>query len=156
MKGFGTLVCFILGSQMLGAESQPALCTDVLTTLARSRATASHRASGNLVEIRSCDPGVLQIAAWGARGTAPLIVETNRTSIVSLATASDTVYVVETAGASSNAIQVIVFDHGVPRLALNEAGKAYADIRISWKEVVVTIAPDGEPPKSFRFATNIE
>ena len=137
-------------------HDQPPLCNKLLTTLARSSSSDRQAQKGNVLEIRSCEPGVLQLAAWGAGQARPLIVETNRTSIVSLATVSDTVYVIQTAGASSNVVQVIVFENNVPRLALNEAVKAYADIRITWKEVVVTIPSTASESQVFKFATQIE
>ncbi len=147
---------FANASVAASPSGQPRLCDKVLTTLVRGSSSIGYAQRGNYLEIRSCEPGVLQLAAWGLRQTAPLVVETNRTSIVSLATISDTVYAIQTAGASSNVVQVIVFENGIPRLALNEAIRAYADILITWKELVITIPSADSKPKVFKFATQIE
>jgi hypothetical protein len=138
------------------AVDEPRLCNKVVTTLARNAVVDRERRTGNMVEIRACDPGVLQIVAWGTETERPLIVETNRTSLASLTTAADTVYVIQTAGASSNVIQVIVFEKGVPHLRVNEAVKAYADVQFTWKEVLIRIPLPGESPLVFHFPTGIE
>jgi hypothetical protein len=95
---------FVPGLAYADAAEEPRLCDKVLTRLARSAGIDRDRRAGNVVEIRACDPGVLQLVAWGTAAERPLIVDTNRTSVASMTTAADTVYVIQTAGASSNVI----------------------------------------------------
>jgi hypothetical protein len=144
-------LCSVLVAQ---PRIEPKVCPVLLMTLGRSPISIEHKA--NVLEVRSCWPGVLQLVAWGKNRVEPLIVETSRTSIVSIATADDSVYVVETGGMSSNVIQAVVFEGGVPRLAFSDAFKAYAEIKISKIEVVVRIRVPGEPDKVLTFSTGIE
>ena len=69
----------------------------------------------------------------------------------------DSVFVFETAGASSNVVQVIVFKNGKPELAMNDAFKAYVDIRVTGDWVTITVPKIGaNPEKVFRFPTGIQ
>jgi hypothetical protein len=118
------------------------LCDEVVTTAYPRWASARPRQTLPRVEVRVCRVdergwGFLQIAAFEEHASQPsLLVDTLRTTIVKMAMAGD-VFVLETAGASSNVVQVIVYEKGVPRLVLHDAIKAYAHIDMSWKKVVV-------------------
>ena len=88
------------------------------------------------LEIRRCgEEGFLQLVGWARQETKPhLVADTMRTSVVSLLSSGD-VTVVETAGASSNVVQVVIFESGRFRVAFEDAFKSYATISTSWKEV---------------------
>lgn len=149
----GVVVRPVVSGQERSQRQPVEPCPLVVSRLGRDASVLTEPGKGNVLEIRSCEPGVLQLVAWGRRATEPLVVETGRTSLVSLVMSAENVFVVETAGASSNVVQVVVFENGVPRLALNDSARAFADIRVAWKEVVVTLAPPGEPARVFRFST---
>ena len=103
------------------------------------------------LDIRVCEPsGMIQLMARGGSG-APLLVDTNRTSVSSIVMAGDIV-VIETAGASSNMVHVFEFKPGsAPRILYENAFKQYLHAETSYKEVVLYLAGDG--PLVLRFAT---
>lgn len=136
--------------------SRPKLCDEVVTTMYPEWISRIPRPNMRKVEVRNCrigDWGFLQIAAWPDRGEQPsLLVETNRSTIVKIAMAGN-VFVLETAGASSNVVQVVTYDKGTPRLVLSDAIKAYARIDMSWKKVVVALPQQKGPERVYEFPT---
>ena len=139
--------------------SPPKLCDEVVTTVYPQWLSRVPRQELRRVEVRNCrveDWGFLQIAAWSDHGQRPaLVVETKRSTIVKIAMTGD-VFVLETAGASSNVVQVVVYEKGQPRLALSDAVKAYAHIDMSWKKVVVGLPQEEGPERVYEFATGEE
>jgi hypothetical protein len=65
------------------------------------------------------------------------------------------VFVLETAGASSNVVQVVLYENGTPRLALIDSIRAYARIDMSWKKVVVGLPQEEGPEKVYEFPTGM-
>jgi hypothetical protein len=134
------------------------LCDEVVTTLYPEWSAKISRERLARVEVRNCrvkDWGFLQIAAWNEDATRPsLVVDTRRTTIVKVAIAGD-VFVLETAGASSNVVQVVVYKNGRPQLVLDDAIKAYAHIEITWKKVVVGLPQEKGPDKVYEFPTGM-
>lgn len=115
----------------------------------------SAKASENLVEVRACEAGVLQLIARG-KGSRTITVETNRTSIVSAAFASESVFAIQTAGASSNMIHVILFNDHTPRVALERSAKAYAQLSVAWKTLTVLIETPGHGVEKHEFSTGVQ
>jgi hypothetical protein len=126
-------------------------CGQRLAILAGS--TAALEGKENVVEVRACEAGVLQLVAIG---NSIITVETNRTSVVSAVFVSDVVFAIQTAGASSNMVHVIVFDNGVPHVALIRSVKAYAQFSVSWKTLTVSIPVAGGRFEKHEFPTKLE
>lgn len=131
------------------------VCKQVLATLGTRRVFRLPLSTMQRVEIRTCEEGSLQLVAWEKDRPAPsLVVETNRTSIVQLLVLGN-VFVFETAGASSDVVQVILFEAGKPRLAFNDAFKATARIETSWKTVRMTVRNDDGSERTLTFPTGL-
>jgi hypothetical protein len=132
------------------------LCSEIVTTLYPQWTAKIPPQKLRRVEIRNCrvqNWGFLQIAAWGEDASSPsLVVDTRRTTIVKAAMVRD-VFVLETAGASSNVVQVVVYHNGTPRLVLDDSIKAYAHIEMSWKKVVVGLPQEKGPERVYEFPT---
>ena len=154
------------GAPMLGQHerSEPPyqagdLCAEVVSTLYPQWTSRTTRESLARIEVRNCpvaDWGFLQIAAWEEGASRPtLVVDTRRTTIVKVAMAGD-VFVLETAGASSNVVQVVQYKSGRPQLVLDDAIKAYAQVDISWKKVVISLPQEKAPPKVYEFPTGMD
>ena len=96
-------------------------CDEIVTTVYPGWLSRVPRQTLRRVEIRNCrvrDFGILQIVAWREGANVPDLVEdTDRFSIVKVAMSGD-VFVLETAGASSNVVQVVLYENGIPRLAI--------------------------------------
>lgn len=94
------------------------------------------------LEIRRClaaTSGVLQVSVLDAKTDHVLgTVETNRFSVVQLVTVGRIV-VLETAGASSNVLQVIEVRDDTAKLAFTDAHKCNAEISTSWKVVRIKL-----------------
>ena len=136
-------ICLMLsGLHLMGQadEKMPELCSDVITTLVPQRVFQVPTQKLPRVELRSCEPGVsetLQIAAWERSASRPsLVVETSRSTIVQLAMSSN-VFVIHSAGGSSDGLQVVVFNQGKPHLALEKYLRAAITIRLERDEVIV-------------------
>jgi hypothetical protein len=134
------------------------LCEEVVTTHYPQWTSKISRDRLARVEVRNCrveDWGFLQIAAWNADAARPsLVVDTRRTTIVKTAMVGN-VFVLETGGASSNVIQVVVYKDGRPQLVFDDAIKAYAHIDITWRKVVVGLPQDKGPEKVYEFSTGM-
>jgi hypothetical protein len=154
-----SLMLMLIGTPLARAGLQttaPKLCDEVVTTLYPEWRSKLPRHKLRRVDVRNCrvgDWGVLQIAAWREGGGEPaLVVDTDRTTIVKLAMAGN-VFVLETAGASSNVVQAVVYENGIPRLALRDAIKAYAHIEVNWKKVVLGLPQEKGPERVYEFPT---
>jgi hypothetical protein len=153
------LLCFPL---VLAAETEREtpgeLCKEVVTTLYPKWSAGEPRDRLRRVEVRNCRVaswGFLQIAAWKDSGTLPsLVVDTRRVTIVKAAMAGD-VFVLETAGASSNVVQVVLYQGGEPKLVLDDAVKAYAQIELGWKKVSVILPGEGGTARVYEFPTGM-
>ncbi len=149
-----TLIGLAFSQSVQRSGTKP--CEEVVTSLYPEWHSKLPREKLRHVDVRNCrtgDWGILQVAVWPEGGQNPgLVVDTNRSTIVKIAMAGD-VFVLETAGASSNVVQVIVYRNGLPRLALSEAIKAYAHIDISWKKVIVGLPQEKGPERVFEFPT---
>ncbi len=161
---FQMLIClWALTCTSATAQPQPSSraepCADVITTLYPEWHAKLPRETLPRIEIRNCrlgDWGILQIAAYRAGSGAPdLVVDTARTTVVKCVMARK-VFILETAGASSNVVQVVTYDNGVPRLALSEAIRAYSRIQMSWKSVTVGLPQEDGSERKFEFATGID
>lgn len=156
MKLAALLVAVLIARCLNAAVDKTQVCPSVMMTLIRSADQISEPGLGNKVDIRICDGGGLQIAAWGKAKAAPLLVEAGGSSIFSVATAADTVFVIATAGATGTFVQVVTFEKGLPRLALDQAVRAYPEIKVGWKEVQIRMNPADPNTRVFKFATQID
>ena len=128
-------------------------CDRILTTLTPQRYMHLEDRVVHRLEIRDCGP-VLQLVGWEDRAqTANLVVDTDRTTVVSIVMRGDIV-VLEMAGASSNVIFVVAFSSGVPQLVFRRGYKAYATITTTMQEVIIQI-PNIAGKNIWRFPTNI-
>lgn len=138
--------------------SNNGLCPEIVSTFYPQWTAKLQTERLRRIEVRNCrveDWGFLQIAAWEEDASRPtLIVDTCRTTIVKAAMARD-VFVLETAGVSSNVVQVVTYENGKPRLALDDAIKAYAGVDITWKKVVVVLSDGRDSERIYEFPTGI-
>ena len=137
-----SVIALVVGSGMASSSAQTdyrnTLCREIVTQLFPEGKPRTSIGDLPRLEVRRCDEGILQVVGWSPKESVPhLIRDTNRTSITSLVTAGN-VAVLETAGASSNVVQVIVFEAGKFTVAFEDAFKSYATITTSWKEVKIT------------------
>lgn len=125
------VAAIVFGCPLLGAE----LCPTVQTSIPVWK--------GARFELRRCEGGILQLAAYGAQRRTPSVVrDTHGLGVVSLVVSGDVV-VLETPGPSSNMLQVIMWEGGQPKLVFQETYKAYAEVKTSRQTVEVFIPQPG-------------
>lgn len=140
MKGLFVVAFGCLVS--LGQEAeQHRLCDILLTRLIPARSVRLQDSEAQRLEIRTCVPSrILQVVAFSESSDVPaFFIDTHRTSISTLVMAGD-VIVLETAGASSNVLQVFVFPRrGAPQMVFEDAFKAYATVETAFRDVKIRI-----------------
>jgi hypothetical protein len=140
-NGFvGMLVFLCVGS--LGAEEKPLPCRAPILVASVDVETAERGSVRFRVEVRRCEPkasGVLQVVVRDrTAGRQIAVYETDRFVVVQMVLAGQ-LLALETAGASSNVIQVIEVAGRSSRVAFQEAYKCYAEVSTSRSAVQVRI-----------------
>jgi hypothetical protein len=144
------------GMTQRGSTAPPKLCEEVVTTLYPEWHSKLPRQKLARIEVRNCrveDWGFLQIAAWNSDASEPsLVVDTKRSTIERLVMAGN-VFVLETAGASSNVVQVVVYQSGRPQLVFSDATRGEVHIETTWQKVIVRRPQEGGPARVTEFPT---
>jgi len=132
------------------------LCDEIVTTVYPEWHAWMPRQKLARVEVRNCrvgESGFLQIAAWTSHASEPgLVVDTKRMTIVKLAMAGN-VFVLQTAGASSDVVQVVYYKNGTPHLAFSDATRADVHIDMTAKKVILRWPQEKGPERVYEFPT---
>ena len=94
------------------------------------------------VAIRQCEPpsNFVQLVAWASHKSEPsLVLDTDDFGVVQTV-ARGNVYVIETGGGSRDQVFVIVYQLGIPKLALRRTTKGSASILVNDRGVKVVIS----------------
>jgi hypothetical protein len=142
---FGACVLALaLQATQVSTEAQPPIpaCTSSTVAASIDLDSVPEPARRYRLEIRRClaaTSGVLQVSVLDAKADHVLATfETNRFSVVQLVTIGRIV-VLETAGASSNVLQVIEVRDNTAKLVFYDADKCYAGISTSRKVVSIKL-----------------
>jgi hypothetical protein len=137
-------------------QREPRICDQLVTTLIPQRVFRVPDNQLPRVEIRSCAAGIsegLQLVAWQRGAFAPsLVVDTYRFTVAQLVM-SGNAFVIQTAGGTTDVLQVIVYENGKPRLALERFIKGYPTITTRYEEVRIDIPQEDGPGAQVSFPT---
>lgn len=157
---------FTLGSALAhllfatAVAPSPQLCPSVVTALVPQLIFRRPVTDLRRVEIRSCLPGTaeyLQLVAWEQRSPKPsLIVETDDFTVIQVLMRRN-IFVIETARGAYDTVNVIVYEGGKPRLALQQTVRDPAIIVTTPDDQVkVTLTPVHAETRSYSFSVTNE
>jgi len=138
----------------------PQLCPSVITALVPQLTFRRPVTDLRRVEIRSCRPGTaenLQLVAWEERSPKPsLIVETYDLTVIQVLMRCN-IFVIETARGAYDTVNVIVYESGKARLALQQTVRDPAIILTTPDDQVkVTLTPIHAKTRTYAYSITNE